>query len=114
MSKTKRAKWPPIYIQPNRSGQPTYYVDLRAVKAGRPGFPTLEQAQTRAEQARIQRDNEGNAAFTLPMDIRLDAFKAHQILAPHGLSIFEVAKYYEKHVLAFKTAPTVKEIVDRY
>jgi hypothetical protein len=30
MNKSKRAKqWPSIYTQTNRSGQPTYYVDLR-------------------------------------------------------------------------------------
>ncbi len=115
MSKPKRAKqWPPIYTQTNRSGQLTYYVDLRAVAGGRPGFPTLAQAQTLAEQARIQRDNEGNAAFALPMDVKLDAAKANQILAAHGVTILEAAKYYERHVLAYKTAPTVKEIIEKY
>ena len=48
------------------------------------------------------------------MDIKLDAAKASRILAPHGVTILEVAKYYERHVLAYKTAPTVKEVVERY
>ena len=115
MNKPKPAKlWPAIYSQKNRSGQCTFYVDLRAVNGGRPGFPTMPQAQTCAEQARIQRNNEGNAAFGLPLDIRLDAAKANQILAAHGITIFEAAKYYEKHVLAYKTAPTIKEIIEKY
>lgn len=115
MSKQKRTKlWPPIYTQTNRSGQLTYYVDLRAVAGGRPGFPTLAQAQTRAEQARTKRDNEGNAAFMLPMDIRLDANKANDVLAPHGVTIFEAAEYYSEHVLAYKNAPLIKDLVNLY
>ena len=81
---------------------------------GRPGFPTLALAQTRAEQARVQKDNEGTAAFALPIAVKLDAFKANQILAPHDVSIIEAAKYYDKHVLAYKSAPPVKDIVERY
>jgi integrase len=113
--KAKRARqWPPIYNFPNRSGQPTYYVDLRAVNGGRPGYPTREQAQTRAEQARVDRENEGTLAFSLPADVRLDAAKAHQLLQPHAITILEAAKYYQKHVLAYKSAPNIKAIVDRY
>jgi integrase len=113
--KAKRVKqWPRIYTQPNRNGQPTYYVDLRSVGAGRPGYATLAEARTRAEQARIGRANDGNAAFTLSQHIRLDAFKASEILAPHDVTILEAAKYYQKHVLAYKSAPTVKEIVEKY
>jgi len=117
MSKTqsKRPKqWPSIYQQPNRSGQLTYYVDLRAVGGGRPGYSTEKEAQTRAEQARIQRGNEGVAAFSLPDYVRVDATRAYQILSPHSITIFEAARYYDKHVLAYKSAPPVKEIITRY
>jgi len=110
----KNRNWPPIYNQPNRSGQLTYYVDLRAVKGGRPGFPSLQEAQARAEQARISRTNEGTLAFALPADVRLDAAKANALLAPHSVTILEAAQYYQKHVLAYKMAPTVKEIVKFY
>ncbi len=116
MSKTKSVKWPPVYTQQNRSGQHSYVVDLGIIegKRKRVSFPTEQQAQTYAEQARIQRTNEGTAAFSLPMDIRLDAAKASQVLLPHGVSILEAVKDYQKHVLAYKTAPTVKEIVQKY
>ena len=117
MSKTKRAnKWPPIYRAPQRSGQVSYQVDLGLVdgKRKRVTFPTKEQAVAYAEQARIGRTNEGTLAFSLPVDIRLDAAKANQLLAPHSVTILEAARYYEKHVLAYKTAPAIKEIVDRY
>lgn len=118
MNKTRKSpkakQWPRIYPQTNRSGQPTYYVDLRKVNGGRPGFPTMEEAETRAELARVQKANEGASAFALPMAIRVDADKANQILAAHGVSILEAAKYYQKHVLAFKDAPPIKDVVARY
>jgi integrase len=115
MSKPKRAKqWPPIYSQPNRSGQLTYYVDLRSVAAGRPGYATLAEARTRAEQSRIARANDGNAAFTLTQDIRLDALKANDILSPRGWTLHDAAKWIDKHVFAYLDAPPVKDIVARY
>jgi len=115
MSKPKRAaKWPPIYTQANRSGQLTYYVDLRSVGAGRPGYATLVEARTRAEQARIGRANEGSAAFTLSLDTRLDAGKALQILGPRKWSLHDAAKWIDKHVFAYLDAPPVKDIVARY
>jgi integrase len=117
MSKPKRAKqWPPIYKVKHRSGQVGFQVDLGTVegKRKRVAFPSRPEAQTYAEQCRVAKANEGMAAFTLPTDIRLDAAKAHQFLAPHGVTILEAAKYYQKHVLAYKTAPPVREIVQRY
>jgi integrase len=110
----RKKQWPRIFEGRNPSGSTTFYVDLRAVGGGRPGYSTLQDAKTRAEQARIQRDNEGAAAFALPEHVRVDAARANTILAPHAVTIFEVAKYYEKHVLAFKTAPPIKDVVDKY
>jgi len=115
MTKTKRAKqWPRIYIAKHRSGQASFQVDLRAVGGGRPNFATRAEAEAYAELSRIKRGNEGQAAFTLPQDVALDASKAHVILKPHDVSILEAAKYYEKHVLAYKKAPIVKDLVERY
>lgn len=113
----KRAKqWPPIYKAKQRSGQVYFQVDLGIVdgKRKRPYFPTRAAAETYAEQARVARENEGTAAFSLGMDIRLDASKAHQIVAPHNVTILEATKYYQKHVLAYKDAPNIKAIVADY
>jgi integrase len=112
----KRSKWPRIHIAKHRSGQVSYQVDLGFVegKRKRVNFATKAEAEGFAEQSRIAKANEGMAAFTLAQDIRLDAFKANRMLAPHGVSILESARYYEKHVLAYKTAPPVKEIVQHY
>jgi len=115
MSK-KKPQWPPIFIVTHRSGQISYQVDLGLVegKRKREPFRTKAEAEARAAQARVIRANEGTAAFSLPARVRLDAAKAVQILAPHGVTILESARYYEKHVLAYKDAPLIKEIVERY
>src|ERR1039458_7198693 len=114
---SKRAKqWPRIFIAKHRSGQVSFQVDLGFVdgKRKRVNFASKGEAEAFADQSRVARANEGMAAFTLTQDIRLDAVKANRLLAPHGVTILESAKYYENHVLAYKTAPTVKEIVQRY
>jgi integrase len=115
-NKRSKPKWPRIYTPTHRSGQVSYQVDLGIVdgKRKRVNFSTKLKAETYAEQCRVAKANEGMAAFSLPMDIRLDAAKAHEILGSHDISILEAAKYYKKHVLAYKTAPTVKEIVATY
>ena len=41
----------------------------------------------------------------------MEAAKATEILNPHGTSLVEAANYYLKHVIAFRSAPTVSEIV---
>jgi integrase len=111
--KSKAAKWPRLYKRSYPSGQAGYVVDLGLVngKRDRQTFTTREEAETHAERARIQKQNEGLAAFTLPKEVRVDAAKATEILKPHGASLVEAANYYLKHVIAFRSAPTVSEIV---
>jgi integrase len=76
-------------------------------------FKNREEAATRAEQIRMMFKNEGDAAFTLPPNIRAEAAHCVELLKPHGATITEAATYYLKHVLAYRTAPTVGEIVRR-
>jgi integrase len=115
MSK-RRKQWPPIYRVENRSGNPSFQVALGLVdgKRKRLSFPTLQEAQTFAEQARTKKANEGMMAFSLSREVSLDATKASAILAPYGITIFEAATYYKNHVLAYKSAPLVKEVIAKY
>jgi hypothetical protein len=62
---------------------------------------------------RAERLNEGTAALGLSQDARQDAAKALEILAPHGVTLRQAAEYYSKHVLAYRDAPLVPEIVAR-
>src|SRR5690349_24810731 len=95
---TKRPKWPRITPIKLPSGNVTYQIDLGIVEGRRKrvNHSTKQEAETFAEQCRIAKANEGTTALALPMDIRLDAAKATQILAPHNVTILEVTKYYQK------------------
>jgi integrase len=68
-------------------------VDLGEIngKRGRHSFKTKEEANTFAEQARIKKQNEGLAAFSLPLDIKTDAFRVSEILKNTGQTLHEVA-----------------------
>src|ERR1043166_1486002 len=118
MNKPK-SNWPKIYTQANRVGQDgkrtfTHYVDLRAVGGGRPGYATLELAATRAEQARIARTNQGNGDFILAPAVREDAIKAMEVVNGNDVTLTDIAEYYKEHVLAYKNAPLIKDLVTLY
>ena len=49
----------------------------------------------------------------MPQAIKVDAAKASVLLIPHSVSLEEAAKYYLKHVIAYRNAPTVSQIVER-
>jgi integrase len=76
-------------------------------------FPTKEEAETRAAQIRQQRDNEGAAAFALPAAARVEAVNCGEMLKPYAATITEAVTYYVEHVLAYRNAPPVSEIVKR-
>lgn len=108
-------KWPRIYTRRHRSGQTGFLVDLGIIdgKRVRHSFSDKQEAETFAEQQRVARKNEGVAAFSLPLDVRTEAAKCLAKLQPHSVSLTEATDYYLKHVVAFRQAPTVAEIVKR-
>jgi hypothetical protein len=74
---------------------------------------TLEDARVYAEQARIKRNNEGLAAFTLSSEIQRDAQQAWEKLKPHKVTLTTAADYYLKHVIAFQGAPNIEIITKK-
>jgi integrase len=116
MQVKRTKKWPRIHLAKHRSGNHSWQVDLGIVNGVRKrvSFASRTEAEGYAVQCRIARQNEGMAAFTLNNEVRLDAGKAHEILAPHGISLQEAAKYYQSHVLQFKDSPLIKDLVDQY
>jgi integrase len=113
--KAKRRQWPNVYSRTHRSGQVSYVVDLGLIngKRERHSFQTKDSATVFAEQKRTQRLNEGLTGVSLSPDVRHDAAKASAILQPHGISLLEAANYYVKHVLAYKDAPRLTDIVKK-
>lgn len=66
-------------------------------KRPRKFFKTRDEAETHAEQLRIARKNEGNEAFNLPRQLRIEALEAQRKLVPVGATISQVVAYYLKH-----------------
>src|ERR1035441_10105544 len=113
-SKRKRS-WPNVYTRVHRSGQVGYVVDLGLIngKRERHSFKTKAEADTFAELKKTERQNQGTAALALPQAIKVDAAKASTLLIPHNVSLEEAAKYYLKHVIAYRDAPIISQIVDQ-
>ena len=111
--KSKQHRWPKIRARRHRSGQIGYLVDLGLINGQRErhSFKTKPEAETFAELKRVERQNEGIAGLSLPQAVRVDASKAWGLLAPHGVSLQDSARYYLAHVVAYQTAPSVKQIV---
>jgi integrase len=117
-SKSKRSKskpaWPPILRRKYPTGQVAYMVACMVNgNRIRETFKTREEAETRAEQIRIAKRNEGTAAFSLSPDQRAEASKCFADLQPYDVSLTEVVNHYIDHVLACRNAPTISEIIQR-
>ena len=69
----------------------------------RRNFPTMAEAKTLAEQARVARENEGTAAFALSQEIRVAAAKCLERLAPYSATLTEAVDYYVDHVFRYRT-----------
>jgi integrase len=113
-NKSSKPSWPPILQHPRANGQVAYQIAVMLDgKRIRERFKTLEAAQERAEAIRNQYREEGKAAFIMPADLRNEATKCAKILEPHGATLTEAVNHYVKTVLAYRTAPSVAEIVNR-
>jgi integrase len=113
-TKTKTKLWPPIHELTYTSGKTGWQVACMVNgQRIRETYPTKAEAEDRAAEIRTQVENEGRAAFTMPTAVRVEAVRAVKKLAPHKASITEAVDFYVDHVLKYRTAPTVAEIVKR-
>jgi len=114
-SKSRPRQWPNTYSRTQRSGQVSYVVDLGLVNGRRErhSFKTKGEADVFAQLKRTERNNQGTKAILLPAATRQDAIAAGELLDPYGVTRVEAAQYYLDHVIAYRTAPTVGEIVNR-
>lgn len=113
-AKSKTKLWPPIHELTYSSGEHRWQVACQVKgKRIREAFKTKGEAETRAQEIRNQVENEGRQAFNLPTALRVEAQQAVEKLAPHNVAITEAVDFYVEHVLKYRTAPTVTEIVKR-
>ena len=113
-AKTKTKLWPPIHELHYASGKVGWQVACQVNgERIRETFPTKGEAESRAAQIRVQVENEGQAAFSLPASIRTEAVRAVEKLTPHNATISEAVDHYLQHVLKYRTAPVVTEIIEK-
>jgi hypothetical protein len=113
----KRTSWPNIYSRTHRTGSKSWVVDLGEIngKRDRQSFKTKEEANTFAEQARIKKQNEGLAAFSLPLDIKTDAFRASELLKETGQTLHQVAvEYKEAHEHLKTSGHTIEHVTKEF
>ena len=111
-AKTKTKLWPPIHRLTYSSGRHGWQVAcMLNGQRIREAFGTRDEAETRAAQIRQMVDNEGTAAFSLPVDIRVEAAKCAEKLKPYGATLDEAVSHYVEHVLKYRTAPTVNTVI---
>jgi integrase len=120
MTKTKRSKstkpakkiWPPIHELKYASSETRWQVRYQINgKRTSEVYNTKAEAETAATQVRLRVENEGAAGFSLPADVRAEASKAVETLKPYEATITEAVTYYVEHVLKFRNAPPVSELV---
>ena len=99
--KKKRKPWPIIKERKNALSN-TWMVDLGMINGKRQRFffKTKAEADTKAEQVRVARKNEGVASFSIPEKLRIEAIEAAKLLEPYGHSLLDAVKFYLPHLEA--------------
>ena len=111
-SRKNEKLWPPIHKLTYTSGKTAWQVAcMLNGQRIRETFPTKEEAETRAAEIRVKVQNEGAAAFNIPLPLRVEAVECAELLKPYRASIREACQWYTEHVLKYRNAPTVAEIV---
>src|SRR5262245_3321386 len=100
----KRSTWPRIVTRNLPSGQSVWVIDVRV--AGERifrRFPTAQAAEDFAADLRSQRQREGEAAFSIPASLRVEAVKCHDMLTPFpGATLTHAVTHYVNKVLRFR------------
>jgi integrase len=108
----RKQPWPKVREVRHKNGTKAWLVDARIDGKGeRFFFKAKGEADTKADQLRIQRRNEGTSALTMPAADRIDAESALAILAPHGRTLREAAEFFVRHLKIVDNAKTVPELV---
>lgn len=115
MSQKRRAApkaWPNVYPRFNSDGQITsWMVDCAGKDRLRFSFKTKAEADGKADLLRIQRRNEGEAAFLFSAADRIDAQAALDLLKPHGATLRQAASFYVRNIAVIQREKTAGEIL---
>ena len=105
-------KWPRIR-EAIKNGKKVYQVDARIQgKGSRLDYKTKGEAQTVAEELRIQRDNQGTSAFSMTVAERASAQESFELLRPHGFTLPEAVRFMLKNMDVVRRDPLLAELVE--
>lgn len=118
-TKAKREKWPRVRPVTHKNGTPAWMVDGRFLESGvakgeRFFFETAGEADTKAEQLRVERKNGGTEAASLPTALRAAAFDAQRRLAAVGATIGQAVDYFLAHARPAGGERTVQQVVSEF
>lgn len=113
MARPKVQQWPRIRKRSNPGGTVSYLVDLStATTRERKFFKTRDDAETFAEQRRIERTNHGTASLSLSDDLRREAIDLSQRLRLVGHSLTSAVEFFFKHARPASQQKLIREVID--
>lgn len=94
-------------------GRTRYVVTMPKPGGGRSRrfFADRREAETFLQLAKVQRENFGVAAMSLPEALRLEAVESEAILRPFGKTLRDAVKFYVAHLSAVSSSRTVRHVV---
>src|SRR5438093_5388180 len=108
-------KWPMIREIQYKSGGTAHMVDGRIGGRGkRHFFETKGAAETKAQQLRVARENEGSAALkNFDERLRVEALQCAEKLKPFGKSLRDAVDFYMPHLQAQNRTCSVTALIDQ-
>ena len=110
-------EWPILREHLYPSGRKAWMVDCGTIrlngksKRERYFYELKKDAESKRDLLRVQRKNEGQAAFELEPAQRDDAKKALEILSPHGATLRQAAQFFIEHLDVISNRMPVSDVV---
>jgi integrase len=95
------------------NGQRYYCVTTPKLGGGRNRrfFKEKAEAETFVQFAKVQQENYGTAALSIPDALRVEAIECCELLQPFGVTLRDAAKFYAAHLKAITGSRKVREVV---
>jgi integrase len=74
-------------------------------------FKEKAEAETFMQFAKVQQENYGTAALSIPDALRVEAIECAELLQPFGVTLRDAAKFYAAHLKAITGSRKVSEVV---
>jgi integrase len=74
-------------------------------------FKDKAEAETFMQFAKVQQENYGTAALSIPDSLRVEAIECCELLQPFGVTLRDAAKFYAAHLKAVTASRKVSQVV---